>query len=105
MLNDKYVIRYLPMFYDDLLRIVTYIKDDLQNPGAAERLVDDIESAVIQRSTCAESFEQYHSSRDRMNPYYVIHVRNYDIYYVVLDNSVMEVRRCLFKRQNRSEIV
>ena len=57
----------------------------------------------------AESFEPYHSVRERRYAYYRIYVDNYIIYYVVIDDDpdepVMEVRRFLYNRQNRDELV
>lgn len=51
----------------------------------------------------------YHSSRERRYAYYRIYVDNYVIYYVVIDDDpeglVMEVRRFLYKGQNRLDIV
>ena len=57
----------------------------------------------------AESFEAYHSIRERRYAYYRIYVDNYIIYYVVIDDDpddlVMEVRRFLYNGQNRNELV
>ncbi len=61
-----------------------------------------VEMAILERLPFAESFEKYLSNRDRKNPYYRIYVKNYIIFYVVLDDihgKVMEVRRILFNRQ------
>jgi len=45
----KYKLSFLPLFEQDLNEIVDYITVNLQNPCAAERLVDDIEAAVYKR--------------------------------------------------------
>lgn len=45
----KYKLSFLPLFEQDLNEIVDYITANLQNPSAAERLVDDIEAAVYKR--------------------------------------------------------
>lgn len=99
-MNGKhYELKILPLFEEDLDRIVDYITYRLQNPAAAERLVDDVEAAIMERLTCSESFEPYHSNRERQYPYYRIQVRNFTIFYVVIEN-VMEVRRILYSRSN-----
>lgn len=49
--------------------------------------------------SCAEAFEPYHSAKDRQYPYYRISVRNYTIFYVVIDD-VMEVRRIVYSRRD-----
>ena len=99
MKKKKYELRFLPLFENDLTEIVEYISYDLMNPTAAERLVDLVQDAIRRRLEFPEYFEQYHSVKDRKNPYYRIYVENYTIYYVVIDN-IMEVRRIFYYRQN-----
>ncbi len=64
-MENKYELSYLPLFYEDLFEKVSYIKDKLLNPGAANDLIDAVESAILKRLPDCESFEQYHSSKDR----------------------------------------
>ena len=97
--NKKYDVRFLPLFEEDLYEIVTYITERLKNPVAANKLIDDVENAIIIRSSYAESFEPYHSVKERKYPYYRIYVGNYVVYYVVIDD-VMEVRRILYNKRN-----
>ena len=99
MIRKRYELRILPLFEDDLNEIVDYITCRLRNPIAAERLVDDVEAAIEERRSCAEAFEPYPSSRKRKYPYYRIQVRNFTIFYVVI-NGTMEVRRILYSRSN-----
>ncbi|HJC45534.1 MAG TPA: type II toxin-antitoxin system RelE/ParE family toxin [Candidatus Faecalibacterium faecigallinarum] len=99
-MNQKtYKLRFLPLFEYDLNEIVDYIAIHLKNPDAAERLVSDIEAAIQERLTCPESFEPYHSIKERQHPYYRIQVRNFMIFYVVI-GDIMEVRRILYSRRN-----
>ena len=95
----KYKLRYLPLFEYDLNKIVDYIAVHLKNPDAAERLVSDIESAIHERLNCPTSFEPYHSIKERQYPYYRIQVRNFTIFYVIIED-VMEVRRVLYSRRD-----
>ena len=84
-MNEKhYNLRVLPLFEDDLNEIVDYITYRLRNPAAAERLVDDVETAILERLPCAESFEPF------------------TVFYVVIGN-IMEVRRILYSRRNWKE--
>ena len=99
MNGKRYELSILPLFEDDLNEIVDYITYRLKNPAAAERLVDDVEAAIMERLTCAESFEPYHSARERQYPYYRIQVRNFTVFYVVIGNT-MEVRRILYSWRN-----
>ena len=109
MFSKKYRLSYLPLFYDDLDEKVTYIAEKLKNPKAANDLLDKVESAIMERLPLAESFEPYHSVRERRYSYYRIYVDNYIIYYVVIDDDphdlVMEVRRFLYNGQNRDNMV
>ncbi len=97
--NKKYDVRFLPLFEEDLYEIVAYITERLKNPVAANKLIDDVENAIIKRSSYAESFEPYYSVKERKYPYYRIYVGNYVVYYVVIDD-VMEVRRILYNKRN-----
>lgn len=60
-----YKLRFLPLFEEDLDEITDYIRDRLKNPIAADHLVDEVQTAIRERSTCAEAFEPYHSEMDR----------------------------------------
>ena len=40
---QKYKLRYLPLFYQDADEIVSYITNTLENPKAAQNLIDEIE--------------------------------------------------------------
>ena len=102
-MNEKhYNLQFLSLFEDDLNEIVDYITYRLRNPAAAERLVDDVETAILERLPYAESFEPFHSARGRQYPYYRIQVRNFTVFYVVIGN-IMEVRRIMYNRRNWKE--
>ncbi len=107
--EEKYVLRYLPLFYEDVAEKVDYITFHLKNPDAANKLLDDVETAILERLPECEAFEQYHSKKERRYPYYRIYVNNFVIYYVVIDdegdNKIMEIRRFLYKGQNRKLII
>lgn len=99
-MNGKhYELRILPLFEDDLSEIVDYIAITLQNPIAADALVDAVENAIVERLSCAESFEPYRSTKEHRYPYYRIQVKNYSIFYVVI-GDVMEVRRIIYSRRD-----
>lgn len=97
--GKRYKLRVLPLFEDDLNEIVDYMVTRLQNPIAADNFVDAVQNAIEERLTCAESFEQYHSNKERKYPYYRIQVKNFTIFYVVI-GDMMEVRRILYSRRD-----
>lgn len=94
MKNEKYKLRYLPLFEQDLIQTISYITNVLKNTDAAEKLVNDVEDAIQERLEYPLAFEPF-PSKKRDYSYYRIYVRNYVIYYVVI-GDVMEVRRFLY---------
>ena len=109
MADAKYKLRYLPLFYEDLEQKVIYIAEELHNQQAANELLEAVENAILERLPVAESFEVYHSIRERKYPYYRIYVKNYVIWYVVIDDEgedkIMEVRRFLYNKQKRNKSI
>ena len=109
MVNEKYILRYLPLFYEDLEQKVVYIAEQLHNEKAANDLLDAGENAIIERLPNAEAFEPYHSMKERRYKYYRIYVKNFIVYYVVIDDEgpekIMEVRRFLYNKQNRETLI
>ncbi|MBR1671932.1 MAG: type II toxin-antitoxin system RelE/ParE family toxin [Fretibacterium sp.] len=103
-----YKLRYLPLFYEDLEKKMLYIARQLQNPQAANDLLDAVEKAILERLSSPEAFSRFFSSKERKHPYYRIYVKNFVIYYVILEeseeNKIMEVRRFLYNRQNWEQI-
>ena len=100
----KYKLSFLPLFEEDLNEIVDYITTDLQNPSAADRLVGDIESAINKRLEAPLSFAPFRSSKTRPHPYYRINVRNFSVFYVVI-NDTMEVRRVLYSKRDLDKLL
>lgn len=98
------MLRYLPLFEYDLAAARDYIAYILQNPTAAQQLLEETEHAILKRLESPLSFEQYYSVKDRKHPYYCIRIRNYTVFYVVIDD-VMEIRRFIYSRRNLSEFI
>ena len=103
MKESKYTLRYIPRYEEDLNEIVDYITFKLQSPHSAMKLVDKIENAILERLNCPLSFEIFHSSRKRKNPYYRIYVENFTMLVVI--DVVMEVRRVLYKGRDSRRII
>jgi len=100
----KYNLEYLPMFEQDMEDVRNYIANELNNPVAALKLINDAERAIQKRLNNPLGYKPYHSTRDRKQPYYRINIRNYSVFYVVLDN-IMEVRRFVYAKRNLPEII
>jgi len=87
---------------------ITYIREKLLNPEAADDLIDAVEEAILERLPNCESFEPYHSVKECEYPYYRIYVKNFTVYYVFIhmdDRKIMEVRRFLYDSQDRDRII
>lgn len=99
MNKNNYIIKYLPLFEDDLNDILDYITLKLHNKPAALKLLNDIETSILKRSYNPTSFETFNSLKFRKNAYYKIYVNHFTIYYIV-DKNVMEIRRILYNKRN-----
>ena len=98
-MKSKYNIRYSPLFYKELNKIILYIKKELNNVEAANNLLNEIENSILSRINFPTAYEPYISAKERKNVYYRIYVKNYIIFYVVIDN-VIEVRRILYNKRD-----
>ena len=103
-MDKEFTLSYLPQFEHDMAAARDYISFTLQNPAAALRLIEDAEKAIMKRLENPLNYQPYSSSRKRKHPYYRINVRNYSIFYVVIDN-VMEVRRFVYSKRDLPKIL
>ena len=102
--NKEYQLRYTPSFDEDFTETVRYIAEVLQNPQAAEKLIDDTEKMIMERLKAPCAYQPFKSVRARKYPYYRINVHNYAVFYVVIDH-VMEVRRFLYSGRELEQIL
>jgi len=103
-MDKRFTPRYLPLFERDVAETVDYIANVLQNPIAADRLIDEIEKAINNRLFDPAAFERYNSVKDRKQPYYTIKVGNYIVFYVVIGN-VMEMRRFVYGKRDLPNLI
>ena len=71
-------------------------------------MVDAIEAAIDKRTPIADSFKPYKSKKNRDPDYHKLTVRNFYIFYVVIeekDKSIVEYRRILYKKRNWQNII
>lgn len=102
--NRPYKVSYLPLFEEDLEKIVDYTLFKLKNKSAALKLINDIEAAIVERSYNPNSFSPVHSKKYRKDTYYRIYIRNFTVYYVIIGNT-MEVRRILYNKRNINNLI
>lgn len=91
----RYKLRYLPLFWDDLNDAVSYIADVLKSPMAAERLLNEVEAAILSRLEEPTTAPIYKTTHQGPLPYYWFSVGTYTVFYVVFDD-VIEVRRFIY---------
>lgn len=74
-----------------------------------QKFLDLVEQDIFERLSAAESFEPYRSMKERRYKYYRIYVKNFVVYYVVIDNEgpekIMEVRKFLYNKQNTKKLL
>lgn len=100
----RYELRYLSLFWEDLSEAAAYIAFELQNPIAAERLVDAVEASILDHAQNPTMAPTYRTTRARSLPYRWFPVGNYMVFYVVIDDTV-EVRRFLYKGRNIESLI
>ena len=94
----------MPIFADDLNEAVRYISKTLNNPTAAENLVKDTEKAILERLKTPLAFSSFQSLKKREYQYYRINIRNFSVFYVVIDD-VMEVRRFIYSKRDIDNLI
>lgn len=58
MADVQYVLRYLPLFYEDLEQKIVYIAETLHNEKAANDLLDAVEQAILYEKNANAFCEQ-----------------------------------------------
>jgi plasmid stabilization system protein ParE len=97
-------LQYLPLFWDDLEQAVFYVRDVLNNPAAAERLLDRTEAAILGHAKATTMAQVYKTTRNRPVPYYWFAVGNHMVFYVVV-GDVMEVRRFIYGARDLTKML
>lgn len=103
-MTKKYDIKYLPLFYNDLEKIIEYIIYQLDNKIAANNFIDELEEKINKRAYNPKVYEKYISAKERQYTYYRIYIKNYTVFYTVRDN-VMEVRRLLYSKRKFEKLI
>ena len=103
-MEKKNKITILPLFEQDMQGAIHYISKVLDNPSAAERLLDKTYSEIKKRLKNPLAFALYDDGKKRKDKYYRILVNNFSVFYVVLDD-VMEVRRFIYNRRDLKKII
>lgn len=99
MLGDPYTLEYTAQFRDDIAEAIGYITSKLENPLAAQKLKDDVERDVLERSFAPLSVAPCFTDEATGDVYYPIYTGNFITFYVVID-KVIEVRRFIYAHRD-----
>ena len=104
MAKNNYNIQYLPSFSEELDEVLKYITYKLKNKKAAEKLLEKINNAILNRSKNPENYEKYVSEKNRRYIWYRIYVENYTIFYTVRNNT-MEIVHLIYHKRNLDKLI
>jgi len=97
-------IKYLPSFYQELDSIVEYISVTLEAPRAALNLLNELDASISELPKNPNSHRLYHPIKPIDTKYRILTVKNYLVFYVVLENYI-EIHRIIYKKRNLSQLI
>jgi plasmid stabilization system protein ParE len=100
----EYVIKYLPIAEKDLIEIVDYISETLKVPRTALNFVNEVEKKILNLKTRPYSHRIYRPSKPIDTEYRILNVKNYLIFYVVLDD-IIEIHRVIYNKRDLTKII
>ena len=92
-MSKKYKIEYLPIAENDLTEIYEYILND--NPSAAINLIDRIDESISKLADFPFMGVTPNDPRLRLLGYRMLIIDAYHVFYVVLHDEIVEIRRIL----------
>lgn len=96
-----YDLEYLPIAKRDLTEIVRYLSHQLQNPGAAEQLADEMIEAVEAARSFPYAAPLYFPIRPLEHDYRKLLVQSYLIFYWVDDRArKITVTRAVYAKRD-----
>lgn len=104
MIKKKCKVVYTELFRTDIKNVFNYIVNELDNPIAAERLMELIKEKIEERVKYPESFSVVKISKNKNRKWYRINVKNYVIFYTV-ENDIIAMRRFLYSRRNYKNFI
>ena len=96
-------IVYLPIAEDDILAAVEYIAYKLDNPSAAEALLDELDKTAERVAQSPYSSGLYRTDRPMRKEIRMVSVKNYVLYYAVTEETV-EIQRLIHGRRDRTQL-
>ena len=81
-----------------------YITINLEAPQAALNLLDELEKSITNLKEFPLAHRLYRPIKPIPTEYRVLTVKNYLVFYVVLENTI-EIHRMIYKKRNLSQLV
>ena len=101
-----YKLEYLPIAKHDLIEIIQYISQILQNPGAANRLAEEIITSIDKLTAFPYAFPVYIPIKPLKYEYRKLLVKNFIVFYYVDEtNKLITVSRVLYAKRNYKQIL
>ncbi|MDD3364663.1 MAG: type II toxin-antitoxin system RelE/ParE family toxin [Syntrophomonas sp.] len=98
----KYSVEYLPLAYDDLDDIFSYIVAD--DPEAAATLLDEIDAAILHLEEFLDMGVTPKNRRLANKGYKMLIVNAYLVFYVVI-GDIAEIRRIVSSKRNYTKLL
>ena len=103
MENKKYNIRYLHITKRDITEIIDYIAFDLKVINVAITMLNTIESSILTLRQNPYRGAILKSERKHNPPYRMLVIKNYIVFYIILDDTV-EIQRVIYNRKDFNKI-
>lgn len=98
----KYSVEYLPMAYDDLDDIFTYIATD--DPGLAIKFLDEFDIAILHLEEFPDMGANIKNRRLANKGYKMLIINDYLVLYVMVTN-IIEIRRIISSKRNYTNLL
>jgi len=102
--NKNYQIKYLPLARRDLQDLVDYIAYDLEVPEVALKMLHTLETEILSLQENPFRGSIYTSARKHNCQYRKLFVKNYVIFYLILEN-IVEIQRVFYNRRNMNKLM
>lgn len=97
-------IRYLPTAQKDLQDIVLYFLDNLKSPKAAMDFIETFDKCILRLKEYPYSCKLYQSQEPLELEYRFLPVKNYLVFYIVIEN-IIEIHRIVYAKMNLEKII
>ncbi len=102
--NKHYQIKYLPVARRDLQDIIDYIAFDLEVPETAIKMLNTLETEILTLQENPFRGSIYLSNRKHDCQYRKLFIKNYVIFYLILEDTV-EIQRVFYHRRNMNKLI